>query len=75
MEILGDISSSDKVLLVWSDLGNDADKLQSSVNSMKVGFILVLIYCCLSFDVILILSVFSIKDTTEECEKLFLEKG
>ena len=75
MEILGDISSNDKVLLVWSDLGNDADKLQSSVNSMKVGYILVLMYCCLSFDVILILSVYSIKDTTEECEKLFLEKG
>jgi len=35
MEILGDISSNDKALLVWSDLGNDADKLQSSVNSMK----------------------------------------
>ncbi len=49
MEILGDISSNDKVLLVWSDLGNDADKLQSSVNSMKVGYILVLMHCCLFF--------------------------
>lgn len=40
MDLLGDISSSDKVLLVWSDLGNDADKLQSSVITMKVDFIL-----------------------------------
>lgn len=35
MELLSDITSNDKVLLVWSELGNNADKLQSTVSSMK----------------------------------------
>jgi hypothetical protein len=35
MELLGDITSNDKVLLVWSQLGDSADELQSTVNSLK----------------------------------------
>ena len=39
MDLLKNITVNDKVLLVWSELGSNADKLQSTVSSIKVFFL------------------------------------